>query len=189
MILIIDNYDSFVHNLARYVRELGFDTTVLRDDAITVKECLAMKPDGVIISPGPKRPTDTHLSLKLLEALNPETPLLGVCLGHQCLIEACGGDTLRSRYPLHGEASEIRHDGAGIFKGLPSPMLAGRYHSLIGVPHTQSPLVATASSSDGELMAVAHPERPWFGVQFHPESLLTPEGKALISNFLDFCKN
>ncbi len=188
MILVIDNYDSFVNNLARYVREEGAETVVLRNDAASAEECLAMKPAGVIISPGPKTPSDAGVSMDLLRALDPETPMLGVCLGHQCLVEVSGGVTRRARSPLHGEASEVRHDGRGVFAGVPSPMMAGRYHSLISVPAAGSPLRETAWSADGELMGVAHESRPWFGVQFHPESLLTPHGRRIIKNFLGFCR-
>lgn len=188
MILVIDNYDSFVHNLARYIREAGRETVVMRNDEISVGECLMMRPDGVVISPGPKRPSDAQLSIDLIRALPADTPLLGVCLGHQCLIEAFGGKTVRAGHPLHGEASEIRHDGTGIFANIPSPMTAGRYHSLVSAPAEKSPLVETAWSDDGELMAVAHGSRPWFGVQFHPESLLTPHGRRIIGNFISYCR-
>lgn len=188
MIVIIDNYDSFVNNLARYVREAGWPTLVFRNDSVSAEECAAMKPAGVIISPGPKTPAEAGVSMELLQTLNPRTPMLGVCLGHQCLIEAFGGLTRRAQYPLHGEASEILHDGSGVFAGVPSPFMAGRYHSLIAVPGADAPLRATARSADGELMGTAHLERPWFGVQFHPESLLTPHGRRIIENFLSLCR-
>ncbi len=187
MILIIDNFDSFVHNLARYVRECGYETFVVRNDAITVEGCLSLKPAGVIISPGPKRPQQAGVSLPLIGELPLRMPLLGVCLGHQCLVESFGGVTRRAEKPLHGEASAIRHGAARIFRNIPSPMMAGRYHSLIAVPATTSPFEETAWSEEGELMAVAHRSRPWFGVQFHPESLLTPHGRKLIENFLSYC--
>ncbi len=187
MILIIDNYDSFVNNLARYIREAGFETQVIRNDALSADECIAAHPEGVIVSPGPKAPVEAGVSMELLRKLEPETPMLGVCLGHQCLIEVFGGATRRARHPLHGEASEIRHDGRGIFAGVPSPMMAGRYHSLIAVPATGAPLCPVAWSNDGELMAVAHEKQPWFGVQFHPESLLTLHGRRIIENFLTYC--
>jgi anthranilate synthase/aminodeoxychorismate synthase-like glutamine amidotransferase len=188
MILVIDNYDSFVNNLARYVREAGPETVIIRNDAQTVEECLNLKPAGVIISPGPKSPAEAGISMDLLRSLDPAIPMLGVCLGHQCLIEAYGGETRRARHPLHGEASEIRHTGGGLFAGLPSPMMAARYHSLVSVPATDCPLICTAWSADSELMAVAHRARPWFGVQFHPESVLTPLGRRLIENFLTLCR-
>lgn len=188
MILVIDNYDSFVNNLARYIREAGFATDVVRNDALDVDACLALRPAGVVISPGPKTPAESGVSMEIIRRLDPGTPLLGVCLGHQCLVEAFGGTTRRARHPLHGEASEIRHDAKGLFRGTPSPMTAGRYHSLIAVPQPGSPMIACAWSADGELMAVRHESRPWFGVQFHPESLLTPNGRTIIKNFLRHCR-
>lgn len=184
MILIIDNYDSFVHNLARYVREAGRQTLVLRNDAAPVREILGLSPSGVIISPGPKAPVDAGVSMGLIRDLSPATPLLGVCLGHQCLVEAFGGRTTPAREPLHGEASWIRHDGSGVFAGVENPMRAGRYHSLISQLPEQSALYACAFSEAGELMGVRRKDAPWFGVQFHPESLLTPAGRKIIGNFL-----
>lgn len=188
MILIIDNYDSFVNNLARYVREAGHETILLRNDAADVKACLALNPQGVIVSPGPKTPSDAGVSMDLMRALDATTPLLGVCLGHQGLVEVFGGRTQRAAFPLHGEASDVRHDGCGVFAGVPSPMAAGRYHSLIAVPAPGGPLREIAWSADGELMGVAHESRPWFGVQFHPESLLTPHGRRIVQNFLKLCR-
>lgn len=187
MILIIDNYDSFVHNLARYIRELGHKTVVVRNDHISASGCLELSPSGVVISPGPKRPEDAGISMDLLRSIPASTPFLGVCLGHQCLVELFGGVTRRAEYPLHGEASLIRHVKQGIFKNIPSPMRVGRYHSLIADLPAGSELDATAWSKEGELMAVAHREMPWFGVQFHPESLLTEHGHALVNNFLSYC--
>lgn len=188
MILILDNYDSFVNNLARYVREAGRETKVMRHDAAATSDFIAMAPAGVIISPGPKTPTEAAGSMRLLGALDPRIPLLGVCLGHQALVETFGGVTKRAAFPLHGEASEIRHTGDGVFSNLPSPMMAGRYHSLIAAADPNGPLRETAWTSAGEVMAVAHQDRPWFGVQFHPESLLTPHGRGLIQNFLTYCR-
>lgn len=185
MILIIDNYDSFVHNLARYVREAGREARVVRNDAAGVDEILAWRPSGVVISPGPNAPRQAGVSLELIGRLPGSTPLLGVCLGHQCLSEAFGGRTVRALEPLHGGASAIRHDGRGLFAGLPNPMRAGRYHSLVAKLPVDGPLEACAVSDAGEVMAIRHREFPWHGVQFHPESLLTPEGRALIANFLD----
>ena len=184
MILIVDNYDSFVHNLARYVREAGFQAAVVRNDAMTAPEMLSPAPEAVIISPGPDAPRAAGASMALIEALPDRIPLLGVCLGHQCLVEAYGGAVRRAREPLHGEASFIRHDGAGVFAGLPDPMPAGRYHSLIGVLGPEPELEACAWSPAGELMGVRRRSAPWHGVQFHPESVLTPDGRALIANFL-----
>lgn len=184
MILIIDNYDSFVHNLARYVREAGFETLVARNDAASPDEFLRRPLEAVVISPGPKAPEDAGVSLDVIRRLPPSTPLLGVCLGHQCLIKAFGGRTARAREPLHGEASLVRHDGKGVFAGVESPMQAGRYHSLISSLPESGPLRACAYSEAGELMAVRHETAPWHGVQFHPESLLTPSGRRIIGNFL-----
>ena len=187
MILIIDNYDSFVHNLARYVREAGVDAKVLRNDAALAKDCIATEPAGVILSPGPKTPREAGLCLDLIAALPAETPLLGVCLGHQCLAEAFGGETVRAGAPLHGEASAIRHSRSGLFDGVPSPMPAGRYHSLIAKVAAAAPLVETAWAEDGTVMGLSHVTRPWHGVQFHPESVLTPHGRTIIANFLAMC--
>ncbi len=184
MILIIDNYDSFVHNLARYVREAGCEALVVRNDAGPVEDLLQLSPDAVIISPGPRTPSEAGVSTAIIRQLNHSTPLLGVCLGHQCLVEAFGGRTVRAREPLHGEASLIQHDGHGIFAGVENPMQAGRYHSLVSEIAAGGPLQACASSQHGELMAVRHQTAPWWGVQFHPESLLTPSGRVLIGNFL-----
>ena len=187
MILIVDNYDSFVHNLARYVRESGQEVLVVRNDAVVVDECLSLAPAGVVISPGPGRPADAGVSMALISDLPRETPLLGVCLGHQCLIEVFGGETRRAIRPLHGEASNIRHHGIGIFQNIASPTPGGRYHSLAATLGPNSPLEETAWSEEGEVMAVAHRARPWFGLQFHPESLLTPEGRKIITNFTNYC--
>ena len=184
MILVIDNYDSFVHNLARYFRLEGAETTIVRNDVSTVDALLAVEPQAVVLSPGPKAPADAGLCLELLQKLPLSTPLLGVCLGHQCLGEFFGGKTLPADRPLHGQASTIRHNEAGIFQGLPSPLQAGRYHSLISVMPENSLLKPCAWSEEGEIMAVQHEVAPWFGVQFHPESILTPYGRAMVRNFL-----
>lgn len=184
MILIIDNYDSFVHNLARYVREAGIEVVVVRNDAGGAEEILRTAPEAVIISPGPKGPPEAGVSTEIIRRLSQQTPLLGVCLGHQCLVEVCGGKTKRALEPLHGEASIVRHDGAGLFAGVENPMMAGRYHSLISEVAPDGPLVAVAQSEKGESMAVRHRTAPWHGVQFHPESLLTPAGRRIVANFL-----
>jgi len=184
VILIIDNYDSFVHNLARYVREAGFQTLVIRNDASDAEDMVRLSPQAVVISPGPKMPSQAGVSTDVIRLLPRTVPLLGVCLGHQCLVEAFGGVTRRAREPLHGEASLIRHDGAGVFSGLENPMAAGRYHSLVCDVAPDGELIPCAFSEKGELMAVRHVSAPWHGVQFHPESLLTPSGRALIGNFL-----
>jgi len=184
MILIIDNYDSFVHNLARYVREEGFATRIERNDARAAEDLLEAEPEAVIISPGPNAPQQAGASMDVIRLLPDHVPLLGVCLGHQCLVAAYGGRVERAREPLHGEASLVRHDGQGLFEGLPDPMPAGRYHSLIGVLGSSPELVACGWSLSGELMAVRRRSAPWHGVQFHPESVLTPGGRAIIGNFL-----
>ena len=187
MILIIDNYDSFVHNLARYVRESGVEILMRRNDECSVEDCLDLSPSGIIISPGPKRPFHAGISIPLIKAMPETMPLLGVCLGHQCLVEVFGGQTVRSLVPVHGEVREISHDGTGLFSGVSSPTKVGRYHSLISQLPDASSLSPTAYSQEQELMAVAHDTRPWFGVQFHPESLLTQEGRLMIRNFLSYC--
>lgn len=185
MILVIDNYDSFVHNLARYVREAGHETLIIRNDEMSASECVAMSADAIILSPGPGRPSNALLCSELLDVIDPNIPMLGVCLGHQCLVEFYGGRTKRAKHPLHGEASEILHEGRGIFQGISSPMSVGRYHSLVSSLADESKeLRVTAWSSEGEVMAVEHVERPRFGVQFHPESLLSRIGRKVIENFV-----
>jgi anthranilate synthase/aminodeoxychorismate synthase-like glutamine amidotransferase len=184
MILIVDNYDSFVHNLARYLREAGKRVVVMRNDAEHAEDVLQLPLEAVVISPGPKAPKDAGASLDVIRNLSRKVPLLGVCLGQQCLVEAFGGRTVRAIEPLHGEASPIFHDGRGVFRGVENPMMAGRYHALISELPAAGPLVACARSERGELMAVRHRDAPWHGVQFHPESLLTPAGRRLIANFL-----
>lgn len=183
MILVIDNYDSFVQTLARYLREAGAQTCVVRNDALTPAEALAMDPDGILLSPGPGRPEDAGVCVDLIRAAR-DVPLLGVCLGHQCLAAAYGGVTRRAVRPMHGRASLVRHTGTGLFAGVASPMPAGRYHSLVSDPAPGGPLATVAWSEEDEPMAFVHCERRQYGVQFHPESLLTPDGRMLISNFL-----
>lgn len=184
MILVIDNYDSFVHTIARYLREANQATRIVRNDALTAEALTAMAPSAVVISPGPRAPRDAGVCLSLLAALSPSTPLLGVCLGHQCLVEAFGGRTVRSIEPLHGEAAPVFHAGEGLFASIDNPMSVGRYHSLVSEIAPGSPLEPLATSARGELMAVRRVNAPWYGVQFHPESLLTPQGRLLIGNFL-----
>jgi para-aminobenzoate synthetase component II len=185
VIVLIDNYDSFVHNLARYVRELGRPTTVVRCDEVTVDEVEAMAPSHVIVSPGPCTPDEAGISVELVRRLGPRVPVLGVCLGHQCIGQAFGGRVVRARRPMHGKASWIAHDGAGLFRGLPDPLLATRYHSLVvqreGLP---ADLVVTALSEEGEIMGLRHRSHPVTGVQFHPESVLTARGHDLLRGFL-----
>ncbi|MEL6789388.1 MAG: aminodeoxychorismate/anthranilate synthase component II [Pseudomonadota bacterium] len=187
MILIIDNYDSFVYNLSRYVALAGGAPMVMRNDALSVQECLALSPTGVILSPGPKTPAQAGLCLPLLAALPASLPVLGVCLGHQCLVEHFGGQTVRAIRPLHGQSSAITHTGEAFFSGLPSPLQVGRYHSLISIQSEYSPLIPLAHSVERELMAVRHNIRPWYGVQFHPESILTPDGFAMVRWFTHQC--
>jgi anthranilate synthase component II len=185
MILLIDNYDSFVYNLARYVRELGEQTVVRRHDATTYDEIEALHPSHIIISPGPCTPGEAGISTEVVRRFGPRTPILGVCLGHQCIGAAYGAGIVRAARPMHGKASRIHHDGRGVFAGLPNPFLAGRYHSLVvareGLP---ADLRVTASAPDGEIMAVEHVRHPVLGVQFHPESVLTEYGYVLLDRFL-----
>ncbi|HEV7366463.1 MAG TPA: aminodeoxychorismate/anthranilate synthase component II [Gemmatimonadales bacterium] len=185
MILLIDNYDSFVYNLARYVRELGETPLVRRHDAIDVDEILALSPSHIIISPGPCSPQEAGISTEVVRRVGPQIPILGVCLGHQCIGAAYGGEILRAGHPMHGKTSRIHHSGTGLFSGLPSPFLATRYHSLVIAPASVPPsLEVTATSEDGEIMAVRHVEHPVYGVQFHPESVLTEYGYRILDHFL-----
>ncbi len=185
MILVLDNYDSFVHNLARYITELGGTPLVRRNDAVTVDEVRAMAPTHLVISPGPCTPAEAGVAPELVRALMGSTPILGVCLGHQCIASALGGNIVRAARPMHGRASDIIHDGTGVLAGLPSPLKAGRYHSLV-VEEESLPtaLRITARSEEGEIMALAHRELPVFGVQFHPESVLTDQGHRIVGQFL-----
>ena len=185
MILLIDNYDSFVYNLARYVRELGDEPVVRRHDAISVDEIAAMAPSHIIISPGPCSPKEAGISTDVVRRLGPTTPILGVCLGHQCIGEAYGGEIVRARRPMHGKISRVSHTGGGLFAGLPNPFVATRYHSLVIAPGSVPPVLrVTATSEDGEIMAVEHVEHPVVGVQFHPESVLTEHGYRMLERFL-----
>jgi anthranilate synthase/aminodeoxychorismate synthase-like glutamine amidotransferase len=184
VITIIDNYDSFVANVARYVRVLGHDVRVLRNDAVSVEEVAAARPDAIILSPGPCGPDEAGVCVPLIHALSGRVPILGVCLGHQCIGAAFGAHVRRARRPMHGRASRITHDGTGLFAGLPSPLTVGRYHSLIVEDLAGTPIEATATSEDGEIMALAHRSHPTFGVQFHPESIMTEHGFDLFANFL-----
>lgn len=185
MILVIDNYDSFVHNLARYVRELGWTTRVVRCDALSIDAIAALEPSHIVISPGPCTPNEAGVSVPLVRRLGPTVPILGVCLGHQCIGQAFGGQIVRARRPMHGMASRIAHDGEGLFAGLPDPLLAGRYHSLVVEPaELPDELVVTARSDEGEIMALRHREHRIAGLQFHPESVLTDHGHDLLRGFL-----
>jgi anthranilate synthase/aminodeoxychorismate synthase-like glutamine amidotransferase len=185
MVLLIDNYDSFVYNLARYVRELGEAPLVRRNDAMTVDDILDLAPSHVIISPGPCSPVEAGISTDVVRRVGPSIPVLGVCLGHQCIGAAYGGEIVRAGRPMHGKTSRIRHRGTDLFTGLPNPFLASRYHSLVISPASVPPeLEVSATSEDGEIMAVKHATHPVFGVQFHPESVLTEHGYRMLDHFL-----
>ncbi|MEP6973111.1 MAG: aminodeoxychorismate/anthranilate synthase component II [Actinomycetota bacterium] len=184
MILVVDHYDSFTYNLVQLIESLGRDTEVVKSDAESAEALAARAPEAVILSPGPGRPEEAGVFTALLETLPPETPVLGVCLGHQALGVSCGGAVDRTT-PVHGKASMIFHEGKGIFEGLSNPFEAGRYHSLV-LLRDQLPdqLELTAWTEDGLVMAAQHRTLPRFGVQFHPESILTPEGPKMVENFL-----
>jgi anthranilate synthase/aminodeoxychorismate synthase-like glutamine amidotransferase len=185
MILLIDNYDSFVHNLARYTRELGGEPLVRRNDAVALDEIAELAPSHIIISPGPCSPAESGISTEVVRRFGPTIPTLGVCLGHQCIGAAYGGRIVRAGRVMHGKTSRIHHDGTGIFEGLPSPFVATRYHSLVIEPASfPSELRVLATSEDGEIMAVEHREHPVTGVQFHPESALTEHGYRMLDRFL-----
>lgn len=185
MILLIDNYDSFVFNVARYLTELGQQVEVVRNDAMTVAEIERRRPDALVISPGPCSPNEAGISLEAIRALSGQLPILGICLGHQCIGQAFGGRVVRAKTPMHGRASQVTHLGSDVFRGLPSPFPAGRYHSLaVEIDEEESDLVPTAWTADGEIMGLRHFEHPTFGVQFHPESVLTGNGYDLLANFL-----
>jgi anthranilate synthase component 2 len=186
MILVIDNYDSFTYNLVHYLNELGAETHVVRNDALTVDEALALKPDAVLMSPGPCTPNEAGICLDLLAAAPDDLPILGVCLGHQAIGQAFGGEVVRAKALMHGKTSSVRHSGEGLFKGLRDGFTAARYHSLAVRPESfPEALEPTAWTEDGEVMALRHKTRPIFGVQFHPESIATEGGHALLANFLD----
>ena len=184
MILLVDNYDSFTYNLAHLFGELGAEVVVRRNDAITVEEAEALAPSHLVISPGPGRPANAGVSVELIRHLGPTTPTLGVCLGHQAIVEAFGGEVGQARALLHGKSSAVEHDGTGVFTGLPRPFEAGRYHSLAAT-RIPDELEVTARTRDGEVMGVRHRALPIEGVQFHPESVLTPLGPQLGRNFLE----
>jgi anthranilate synthase component II len=184
-VLVVDNYDSFVYNLVQELGELGAEPVVFRNDAIDVDGIRAERPDAVLISPGPGRPDDGGVSLEAVRRLGGEIPLLGVCLGHQCIGQVFGGEIVAAPHLMHGKTSEIHHDGEGIFAGLPNPFVATRYHSLVVRPESVPPeLEVTATSTDGVVMGLRHRTRRIEGVQFHPESVLTASGPALLANFL-----
>jgi para-aminobenzoate synthetase component II len=186
LIVIIDNYDSFVFNIARYFRKLGEATEVIRNDAVSVSDLVSLKPRAMVISPGPCTPTEAGISTAVVRELSGRAPILGICLGHQCIGSAFGGRVARARRPMHGRSSGITHSGRGLFQELPSPLCVGRYHSLVvELDESCAPdLAVTARSDEGEVMALAHRYQPTFGVQFHPESILTRQGQQLFMNFL-----
>jgi para-aminobenzoate synthetase component II len=185
LILLIDNYDSFVYNLARYVQELGEEPQVYRNDAVDVEQILELAPSHIIISPGPCSPDEAGISTEVVRRIGQQIPILGVCLGHQCIGAAYGGEIVRARLPMHGKTSSIHHLGTGLFEGLPVPFTATRYHSLVIAPASVPPVLqVTATSEDGEIMAVQHVKHPVHGVQFHPESVLTEHGYRLLDHFL-----
>lgn len=186
MILVIDNYDSFTYNLVHYLNELGAETLVYRNDAITVQQALALKPAGVLLSPGPCTPNEAGICLALLRVAPEDLPVLGVCLGHQAIGQAFGGEVVRAKAVMHGKTSLIHHNGKGLFAGLKNPFTATRYHSLsVEKADLPADLEVTAWTDDGEIMGVQHRTRPIFGVQFHPESIATECGHELLANFLD----
>jgi anthranilate synthase/aminodeoxychorismate synthase-like glutamine amidotransferase len=183
VILLIDNYDSFTYNLAHLFQELGAEVTVLRNDAVDADEAEGLDPSHLVVSPGPGRPTGSGATLEIVQRLGPRIPTLGVCLGHQAIVEAFGGSVGQAKQLVHGKATPVSHDGRGLFTGLPDPLQGGRYHSLAA---TEVPacLEVCANTEDGEVMAVRHRDYPIDGIQFHPESVLTPDGPALARNFL-----
>ena len=186
MILMIDNYDSFTYNLVQYFGELKADIKVFRNDALTIEQIRKMKPDKIVISPGPGRPEDAGISVDIIKKLGPQIPVLGVCLGHQGIGYAFGGKVINAKRLMHGKTSMIKHSGEGVFKGIPVPFEATRYHSLvIDSKHVPDCLTVTAKTTDdGEIMGVQHKTYPIYGVQFHPESILTKEGIKILKNFL-----
>jgi anthranilate synthase/aminodeoxychorismate synthase-like glutamine amidotransferase len=183
VILLIDNYDSFTYNLSHLFEELGAEVTVIRNDKIDADEAELLAPSHLVISPGPGRPEGAGASVEIIKRLGPHVPTLGVCLGHQAIVEAFGGEVGQAQRLVHGKASEIAHDGRGLFSGLPDPLQGGRYHSLAAA-RVPDQLEVCATTADGEVMAVRHRELPVDGIQFHPESVLTPDGAALAKNFL-----
>jgi len=186
MILVIDNYDSFTYNLVHYLAELGAETQVWRNDALSVQDALALKPQAILLSPGPCAPDQAGICLPLLRAAPEDMPVLGVCLGHQSIGQAYGGDVIRAKTLMHGKTSLIHHNNKGIFKDLPNPFTATRYHSLAVKRETlPADLEVTAWTEDGEIMGVQHKTRPIHGVQFHPESIATEGGHQLLANFLN----
>lgn len=186
MILVIDNYDSFTYNLVQYLGELGARLSVFRNDKVTIREIERLKPDKIVISPGPGRPKEAGISKEVIKHFAPKVPILGVCLGHQCIAEVFGAKIVRAKRLMHGKTSEIYHQGKGIYKGLPKPFIATRYHSLIVDPKSLPRcLTVTARTKEKEIMGIRHKKYRVEGVQFHPESILTNTGKKFLKNFLE----
>ncbi len=186
MIVVIDNYDSFTYNLVQYLGELGAQVRVFRNDRVTPDELRALAPSHIVISPGPGNPTEGGISNEVIREFYRTTPILGVCLGHQCIGHVFGGVVTNAPRLMHGKTSRIFHKGSGLYEGLPNPFEAGRYHSLIVQEPLPAELQVTAFTDIGEVMGLQHKQYPLFGVQFHPESVLTPHGKQLLKNFLDY---
>jgi anthranilate synthase/aminodeoxychorismate synthase-like glutamine amidotransferase len=187
MVLVIDNYDSFTYNLVQYLGELGARVTVRRNDETTLESIRALAPERILISPGPGRPEDAGITLDVIRAFGPQVPMLGVCLGHQAMGLAAGGQVVRAPVPMHGKTSTVEHDGRGVFAGMTTAFHASRYHSLVVAdePWPDSLEVTARSKEDGLIMGLRHRQWPLHGVQFHPESVLTPEGRRLLRNFLE----
>ena len=186
MILVIDNYDSFTYNLVHYLNELGAETVVYRNDALTAQDALAMRPEAVVLSPGPCTPNEAGICLALIAGAADDLPILGVCLGHQSIGQAMGGEVIRAQSLMHGKTDQIRHDGRTLYAGMPNPFTATRYHSLSVRRETlPAELEITAWTDDGEIMGFSHRTRPLHGVQFHPESIATESGHQLLANFLE----
>ena len=186
MILVVDNYDSFTYNLVHYLAELGAETRVVRNDDLTATEAFALKPEAILLSPGPCTPNEAGICLAVIETAPLDLPIFGVCLGHQAMGQAFGGEVIRAKTLMHGKTSPIEHAGQSVFRGLPSPFTATRYHSLAVRRETlPDVLEVTAWTADGEIMGLAHRTRPIHGVQFHPESIATEHGHDLLANFLD----
>jgi len=185
VILLIDNYDSFTFNLAQYLGELGAETVVRRNDEVSIPEIERMQPERIVISPGPGRPEDAGVTVEAIRTFGARIPVLGVCLGHQGIGLAFGGTVIRAGELMHGKVSVVHHDGKGVFKGVSQPFTAGRYHSLVVAEPVPDQLEIAARTEDGTIMGVRHRTAPIHGVQFHPESVLTPEGRKLLRNFLE----
>jgi anthranilate synthase/aminodeoxychorismate synthase-like glutamine amidotransferase len=189
MFLMIDNYDSFVYNLVRYFQELGEEVLVYRNDKITIEEIEALHPTGIILSPGPKAPKDSNICLDIIDKFKGKIPILGICLGYQCIGHYFGGNIKRGVFPMHGKISQVEHSNEGIFRGIKNPLRVTRYHSLIVEEETlPKELIITSKSDDGVIMGIAHRNYKIFGVQFHPEAELTEQGHEILNNFITIAK-